>query len=117
MALGFIVCWLFYSAVAAAAGRLDDEELARGHLGLVERPELAYGAVGAQHRVAPWRAGFSARQAVRAHEAMARENRRGHRLEKAHAAHRALPAAPAPAASRAMADLEAFQPHREAPFE
>src|SRR5918995_3226132 len=117
MALGFIVCWLFYSAVAAAAGRLDDEHVACGHLGLVERSELAHGACGAQHIVASRSAGFPAFQTVRAHEAMPGENRRRHRFEEAHAAHRAVPAAPAPGAARAVADLEALEPYREAPFE
>src|SRR4051812_46707864 len=48
---------------------------------------------------------------------MAREDRRGHRLEKAHAAHRAVSAAAAPAAARFGADLEALEAHREAPLE
>jgi hypothetical protein len=40
---------LFYSAITAAAGRLDHEHVARRHLGLIERSELVDAAAGAQH--------------------------------------------------------------------
>src|SRR5687767_5323055 len=116
MALGFIALRSFYLAVASAAGRLDHENVPRGHARPVEGAELGAAAVGAQHVIASRGARLAARHAVRAHQAVAGKNRRRHRLEKAHAAHRAVATAPAPAAARAAADLEAFQTHREAPF-
>src|SRR5438093_13249754 len=115
---------LFYSArrlpripVTAAAGRLDHEHVPRRHFGLVERAELGAPAVGPQHVVASGRARLAAGHAVRAHQAVSGKDRRGHRLEKAHPAHGAVTAAPATTTARAVADLEAFHAHGEAPFE
>src|SRR3954469_11141152 len=122
MVLGFIRVLvirraLFYSAEAAATRGLYHEYVAGRHFGLVERSELGATSVTAQYVIISCGAGLAARHAVRAHQAMARENRRGHRLEKAHAAHRAVPAAPVAAAARSGADLEALEAHREAPLE
>src|SRR4051812_17072125 len=117
MAEEFILWRLLYwlrcalGPVSAAARRLDDEDVARRHLGLVERAELGHGAVGAQHMVAPRLPGSPARHAVRADPAMSREDGGGHRLEEAHAPHRAVAAAPAAAPARAAADGKAFQQH------
>ncbi len=57
------------------------------------------------------------RHAVRREAPAARQDRRGHRLEKSDAPDRPVAAAPAAPAARAAADLEALEQHREAPFE
>src|SRR5688572_3584769 len=101
MALGLIVCPLFYSAVASPARALTHEYISRGHLGLVEGAELARAAVGAQDIVAPRGARLAAGHAVRPHQAVAGKDRRGHRLEEAQLSHGAVAAPPAPAAAPA----------------
>src|SRR5205823_11262302 len=90
------------AAVASAAGCLDDEHVAGLHLGLVEGPELGRGAPGALDVIAPGGTRLAPRHAVGPHQPVAREDRRGHRLEEPHAAHRAVAAAPAAAAARAL---------------
>jgi len=64
-------------AVPAAAGALDHEDVARGHLGLVEGAKVGALASGAQHIVASRFAGLAARHAVRPHQPTARKNRGG----------------------------------------
>src|SRR5260221_39666 len=120
MAVGFISCGLLYlvgRAVPAAAGALDHEDIAGGHLRLCVWPELAALTARAQHIVAPGNAGLAARHAMRPYQAMSREDRGGHRLEKAQSAQRAIAAVPPATPARAVADLEALEAHREAPFE
>src|SRR5438046_6416397 len=60
-------------SVAAASRSLDYENVARRHLGLGERSELVAPAAGPDHIVAPRHAGLASRQAVRTHQAQARE--------------------------------------------
>src|SRR5581483_4123043 len=62
----------YYISVPSAAGRLDDEDVAGAHLGLVERPELRQRSVGTLHEVAPREPGLAARHAVRPHQPVAR---------------------------------------------
>src|SRR3954465_7115270 len=90
-------------AVAPAARTLNDKDVSRRHLGLVERPELFATSVRTLHVIFSRFAGFAARHAMRPHEPVPREDRGGHRLEKAHAAHGAIAPAPAPAPARAFA--------------
>src|SRR5436853_424182 len=104
-------------SVAAASRRLDHENVARRHLGLGERSELVAPASGSDHIVAPRQAGLASRQAVRAHQATAREDRCSHRLEKPDAPHRAVAAAPASLSARCVADRKALEQHREAPLQ
>src|SRR6266850_3118530 len=110
MAVGFIFFRLIIlvgPAVPASARALHHEDVSRGHFRLVEGAELGPLARTSipprtQHIVAPGLARLATRHAVRPHEAMSRENRRGHRLEEAHPAHRAVAAAPASAAAGAV---------------
>src|SRR5438477_504882 len=104
-------------SVAAASRRLDHENVARRHLGLGERSELVAPAVGPDHIVAPRQAGLASRQAVRTHQATAREDRCSHRLEKPDAPHRAVAAAPASLSARCVADRKALEQHREPPLQ
>src|SRR6185503_17815670 len=108
---------IFGSRITAPARTHDDENVTGGHLGLIERTELARCAFEALDVIAPGQPGLAAGHAVRPHLAVAREDRRGHRLEEAHSANRAFAAAPAALAARAAADLEALEPHREAPLQ
>src|SRR3954470_2564906 len=104
-------------AVAPAARTLNDKDVSRGHLGLVERPQLFATSVRTLHVIFSRLAGFAARHAMRPHAPVAREDGRGHRLEKAHAPHGAVAAVPLPTAARALAHREALEAHREAPLE
>src|SRR6266850_5583849 len=109
MAVGFIyfyVIILVRGAVPAAAGALHHEDIAGGHLRLIEGAELGALSAHAEHVVAPRLARLAAGHAVRPYEPVAGENRRRHRLEKTHAPDRARAAAPAPLPARAMPDLE-----------
>src|SRR5260221_10019591 len=102
MGLGFFFWGFLYGAGGAdpaAAGALDHEDIAGGHLRLCVWPELAALTARAQHIVAPGNAGLAARHAVRPHQAMSRQDRGGHRLRKAQLAQCApapLPPAPPP---------------------
>src|SRR5438270_7592868 len=104
-------------AVPAASRTFDDEYVAGRHLGLVERPELGVTSVGAQHVISSTLARFAAPHAVRRHEPVAGQDRRGHRLEEAHAPDGTVAAAPAAAAARAGSDFKALEAHRKAPLE
>src|SRR4051812_1102242 len=105
MAVGFILWALFYLAVAAPAGRFDDEHISGAHLGLVEWTELGAAAVPPQNVIAARLARLAACHAMRAHQAMPREDGGRHRLEKPHAAHATVAASPSTRAAGTAADL------------
>src|SRR3954464_14344321 len=74
-------------AVAPAARTLNDKDVSRGHLGLVERPQPSAPPAPPLHVFFPRPAPSAARHAMRPHAAVAGEDGRGHRLEKAHPPH------------------------------
>src|SRR5438876_824007 len=104
-------------SVAASAGRLDHEYIARLHLHLAGRAVFLRSPIGALDPVAPDRARLTACDTERRDAPVIRQHHRGHRLQEAHTAlspiATAVPASPAAAAAYAVL-LEA---HREAPFE
>src|SRR5260221_1155661 len=99
MGLGFFFWGFLYGAGGAdpaAAGALDNEDIAGRHLRLCVWPELAALTARAQHIVAPGNAGLAARHAMRPYQAMSREDRGGHPLGKTPARAPAItPATPA----------------------
>src|SRR6186713_3276964 len=94
---------------AAAAGRLDHEDIAFSHLDAGDVVERIDAAVGALDAVDARLAGAPAGGAERARMAPVREDRRRHRLEEADAAHPTVAAVPAAGAARAGAQLEAVE--------
>src|SRR5258706_5550452 len=78
------------AAEAAAARGLDDEDVTRAHVDLGGAAELHGAAVGALDVVAAGSAGLAARHPVGRHLAVARDDRRRHRLAVSAAPHRAV---------------------------
>ena len=79
--------------------------------------QLQHAAIDALDPVHTDRAGLAAVDAERARDAAIRQDRRGHRLQKAHPPHAAVTPGVAPGAARAAPDRIAFKPHREAKFQ
>src|SRR5438105_4686999 len=108
---------LVMRAVPAATRTFADEYVAGRHLRLGVGPELGVTSVGAQHVISSTLARLAARHAVRRHEPVPGQDRRGHRLAEAHAPDGAGAAAPAAAAARAGSDFKALEAHGKAPLE
>src|SRR3954468_20509852 len=105
------------AAIPAAARCLDHENVVRAHLGLVGEAQVRARAVGALHPIAADVAGRSSSHPVRRNAAVSREDRGGHRLEKAHAPRRAVAAMPLARAAAATPDRVLVDANREAPLE
>src|SRR5258706_13115644 len=105
------------AAEAAAARGLDDEDVARAHVDLVGAAELHGAAIGALDMVAAGCTRLAARHPVGRHLAVAREDRRSHRLAKADAPYGAVAAAVPAAPAAAAPGAEALSQHREAPVQ
>src|SRR3546814_3446996 len=93
-------------AIAAAAGCLDEKDVAGLHLGLVAALQALAPAVGADHRVAAALARLTAGKAIGVGRAVQRQDGRGHRLQEAHAPDDAVAAAVLASAARIGADAE-----------
>ena len=90
------------------------EHVAHRHLGLADVHQVLHAAVGPYHAVDAGLSRMPARRTERAVGAAVGEDAGRHRLQEAHAPHATIATAPAARAARALPDLVAFQPHREA---
>src|SRR5512139_2050494 len=110
-----------WRAVPAAAGRLDDEDIARVHGNGVRGAEfLARTLLRVSRALDPVPARCarpSSRETERGNAATIGEDHRRHRLEKADAAFGTIAAAMTAGAAAAAPDRVRVEPDRKAPFE